>query len=279
MLTKLIGGLDFGESPRWHEGRLWYSDFHQRAVYAVSLDGHREVVHGGLNDQPSGLGWLPDGTLLVVAMNDRKLLREETGRLVEHADLSRVATGECNDMVVDAKGNAYVGNFGFHYGGGKQPPTADLALVRPHGSVSVAASGLRFPNGSVITPDGGTLIVGETFGGGFEAFTVADDATLGQRRRWADTPGSGPDGCTLDDEGAIWFADAFGSQVIRIREGGEIAHRFPTPMPGFACMLGGDEGRTLFVMCALGSMPEEVARRAGGAIYTTTVDVPHAGRP
>ncbi|HVE45447.1 MAG TPA: SMP-30/gluconolactonase/LRE family protein [Acidimicrobiales bacterium] len=279
MLERLIGGLDFGESPRWHEGRLWYSDFYQRAVYAVARDGEREAVHSGLPDQPSGLGWLPDGTLLVVSMCDRKVLREERGQLVEHADLATVAPAECNDMVVDAGGNAYVGNFGYHYIGGGRPPTADLALVRPDGSVSVAATDLHFPNGSVITPDGSTLIVGETFGGGFEAFTIADDATLGERRRWADTPGCGPDGCTLDAEGAIWFADALGAQVIRVLEGGEVTDSIPTPMASFACMLGGYDGRTLFVLCAPASMPEELAGRAGGFIYTVTVDIPHAGRP
>lgn len=278
-LELLVDGVDFGEGPRWHGGRLWYSDFHQRAIYAVTPDGERQAVHADLPDRPSGLGWLPDGRLLAVSMVERKLLREEGGALAEHADLSAVATGNCNDMVVDGAGNAYVGNFGFDYEDGGRFSTADLALVRPDGRVEVAATGLRFPNGSVITPDGGTLIVGESFGAGYEAFTIADDATLGERRRWADVPGMAPDGCTLDAEGAIWFADALGSQVVRVLEGGEITARIPMPMPTFACALGGDDGRTLFVLCAPSSRPDETAGSAAGAIHTTRVDVPHAGRP
>ena len=279
-LQLLVDGVDFGEGPRWHEGRLWYSDFYQRAIYAVSPGGEREAVHERLADRPSGLGWTPDGRLLAVSMVERKLLREDdAGSLVEHADLSTSATGNCNDMVVDDRGNAYVGNFGFAYEEGGRFSTADLALVRSDGSVEVAATGLRFPNGSVITPDGRTLIVGESFGAGYEAFTIADDATLGDRRRWADVPGMAPDGCTLDADGAIWFADALGSQVVRVREGGEITGTIATPAPTFACALGGDDGRTLFVLCAPSSRPDEVAGKGAGAIYTTTVDVPHAGRP
>lgn len=278
-LELLVDGVDFGEGPRWHDGRLWYSDFHQRAIYAVTTDGEREAVHADLDDRPSGLGWLPDGRLLAVSMQDRKLLREEGPGLVVHADLSGIATGHCNDMVVDDRGNAYVGNFGFDYEGGGRFSTADLALVRSDGTVEVAATGLRFPNGSVITPDGRTLIVGESFGAGYEAFTIAGDATLGDRRRWADVPGMAPDGCTLDSEDAIWFADALGSQVVRVREGGEVTDRIPTPQPTFACALGGDDGRTLFVLCAPSSRPDEVAGRGAGAIHTTRVDVPHAGLP
>ena len=280
-LELLVDGVDFGEGPRWHDGRLWYADFHQRAIYAVSMDGQRAAVHGGLGDRPSGLGWLPDGRLLVVSMEERKVLRDDAGGegLVEHADLSGVATGLCNDMVVAADGTAYVGNFGFDYEHGGRFSTADLALVRPDGSVSVAASGLRFPNGSVITPDGRTLIVGESFGAGYEAFTIASDGTLTDRRRWADVPGMAPDGCTLDESGAIWFADALGSQVVRVREGGEVVDRIPTPMPTFACALGGDDGRSLFVLCAPSSRPDEVAGAGAGRVLVGRVDVPHAGLP
>ena len=279
-LTLLVDGVDFGEGPRWHDGCLWYSDFYQRAIYAVSADGEREAVHRDLPDRPSGLGWTPEGRLLVVSMERRLLLREDGGALVEHADLTSVATGHCNDMVVDDAGNAYVGNFGFDYETPGTPfATADLALVRVDGTVEVAAPGLRFPNGSVITPDGRTLIVGESFGGGYEAFTIADDATLGDRRRWADVPGMAPDGCTLDEEGAIWFSDAIGSQVVRVREGGEVTDRVATTMPTYACALGGDDGRTLFVVTAPASHPGDVAGKASGAIYATRVDVPHAGRP
>lgn len=274
-----VDGLDFGEGPRWHDGRLWYSDFFQATVYAVSPTGEREVIHSGLADRPSGLGWMPDGSLVVVSMVDRKLLRESNGHLVEHADLSDLATWHCNDMVMDASGNAYVGNFGFDLEGGADPVGAALVLVRPDGSTEVAAQDLKFPNGSVITPDGLTLIVGESFGGGYEAFTIQDDATLTNRRRWAVIAGTAPDGCTLDAAGGIWFSDALGRQVMRVLEGGEVTHTVATPDPTYACALGGDDGCTLYVLTSPGAHPDEVAGKAGGAIYAMTVDQPHAGLP
>ena len=206
-LNLLVDGIDFGEAPRWHDGRLWYSDFHQHTVYAVTPAGDREAIHADLDDRPSGLGWMPNGDLLVVAMLSKRVWRESGGSLVEHADLSAIATGPCNDMVVDAAGRAYVGNFGYDFDGGAPFALADLALVRPDGSTSVAATGLAFPNGSVVTDDGSTLIVGESFGGAYTAFDVGADGSLTNRRRWADTPDMAPDGCTLDAEGAIWFAD------------------------------------------------------------------------
>ena len=278
-LEQLVGGVDFGEGPRWHDGALWYCDFFQRAIYTVTLDGERRAVHTDLDDQTSGLGWLPDGRLLVVSMKHQKLLRDDGGTLVEHADLSGIAGGLCNDMVVDAAGNAYVGNFGFDFYAGADFREADLALVRPDGSVEVVARGLKFPNGSVITPDGNTLIVGESLGGTYQAFDIRADATLGPARQWAHVEGAAPDGCTLDADSGIWFADAFGSQLVRVVEGGDVTHRVPTPMPTFACTLGGDDGRTLFVLCAAGTHEADVAGKAQGAIFTMRVDAPHAGLP
>jgi sugar lactone lactonase YvrE len=235
----LVDGVDFGEGPRWHEGRLWYSDFFQRAIYAVSEDGTREAMFSELADQTSGLGWLPDGSLLAVFMTSRKLMRSD----------------------------------------GASFAPADLALVRPDGTASVGAKGLAFPNGSVITPDGGTLIVGQSFGGSYQAFTIGADATLSEQRMWAEIPGTAPDGCCLDAAGGIWFSDAIGSQLIRVLEGGEVTDRVPTPMPTFACMLGGSDGRTLFALCAPDSHPDQVAGKAAGAIYTLRTDHPGAGRP
>ncbi len=275
----LVDGVDFAEGPRWHEGRLWYSDFYQASIYAVGLDGAREAIHSGLPDRPSGLGWMPDGSLLVVSMVERKLLREVDGQLVDHADLSSIATWHCNDMVVDAAGNAYVGNFGFDLEAQAEFVPADLALVRTDSSVEVAATGLRFPNGSVITPDGSTLIVGESFGGTYQAFTIADDATLSDQRLWAEIPGTAPDGCSLDDAGGIWFSDALGSRVMRVVEGGEVTHTVETPQPTFACALGGDDGKTLFALTAPGAHPDEVAGTGAGAIYAMAVPYAHAGRP
>jgi len=279
-LHLLVDGVDFGEGPRWRDGALWYSDFFQRSIYRVTPDGERTAVFSGLDDRPSGMGWLPDGTLVVVFMTSRRVMRDNgDGTLVEHADLSGIATWHCNDMVVDAVGNIYVGNFGFDLDGRSEFQTADLALVRPDGSVEVAATSLAFPNGSVITPDGATLIVGQTFGGDYLAFTIAADGTLTERRQWAEIPGTMPDGCTLDAAGGIWFSDAIGSQVVRVEEGGNVTHRVATPQPTFACALGGDDGRTLYILCAPGSHPDEVAGKAGGAIYTMRVEHPHAGRP
>ena len=275
----LVDGVDFGEGPRWHEGALWYSDFYQAAIYRVSPDGTREAVYADLPDRPSGLGWLPDGRLLVVSMVERKVLREDGDRLVEHADLSSLASGHCNDMVVSADGNAYVGNFGFDFEGGAKPQPAELILVRPDGSAEIVAEDMSFPNGSVITPDGATLIVGESFGAGYVAFTIQADGTLTDRRQWASIPETAPDGCTMDAAGAIWYSDALGSQVIRVEEGGNVTDRVPTPQPTYACMLGGPDGRTLHALCAPATHPGEVAGTAAGAIYTMTVEHPRAGRP
>jgi sugar lactone lactonase YvrE len=275
----LVDGIDFGEGPRWHDGELWYSDFYQRAIYAVTTGGARRTVFGDLPDRPSGLGWMPDGSLLAVAMTTRKVWRDVDGALVEHADLSGIATANCNDMVVAADGTAYVGNFGFDLEGGGRPAEAKLARVAPDGTASVAAEGMRFPNGSVITPDGSTLIVGETMRADYVAFTIEGDGALSNRRVWAEVPNTFPDGCCLDDEGAIWFADALGSQVVRVKEGGEITDTVATPMPTYACMLGGDDGRTLFVLCAPASHPDEVAGKAGGAIYAMDVKAARAGLP
>lgn len=276
----LVDGVDFGEGPRWRDDALWYSDFHQRAIYRVTADGERTAVFSDLDDRPSGLGWLPDGTLLVVFMTSRRVMRDAgNGALAEYADLSHIATANCNDMIVSADGNAYVGNFGFDLEAAAEFQPADLAIVRPDGSVTVAAEQMRFPNGSVITPDESTLIVGQSFGGDYVAFTIQADGSLTDRRQWAEIPGTAPDGCTLDGGGGIWFSDALGSQVVRVLEGGEVTQRIPTPLPTFACMLGGHDGRTLFALCSPGSHPDQTAGKAAGAIYQTRVEHARAGRP
>jgi sugar lactone lactonase YvrE len=276
-LPVLLDGVGFGEGPRWHDGRLWFSDFLRRSVSSVD-DAGTPRVELEIDEPPSGLGWLPDGRLLVVAMESRRVLRvEHDGRVVVHADLSSIATGNCNDMVVAADGTAYVGNFGFDFYVGEPPRAAVLARVSPGGDVSVAADGLEFPNGSVITPDGHTLIVGETMARRVTAFTIADDGSLHDQRVWAELGDVMPDGCSLDAEGAIWFADAASSVAVRVREGGEVVDSIDAGQRTFACALGGDDGRTLFVLCADGFGEEDADPT--GTIRMHRVDVPHAGLP
>jgi sugar lactone lactonase YvrE len=278
-LETVLTGLAFGEGPRWRDGRLWFSDMHAHEVIAMTPDGKRETVfsHSG---PVSGLGWLPDGRMLVVSMVDMALLRiEADGRAVVHGDLSAIATGRCNDMVVDASGRAYVGNFGFEFPGGEQKP-AKLARVDPDGKVSVAADDLMFPNGSMITPDGKTLIVGETFAERLTAFDIGADGTLSNRRVWAQLGAQEyPDGACLDAEGAIWVASPFTNEVLRVREGGEVTERIASDQGVFACMLGGEDRKTLYVLTASGSDPEDCAARRLGRIETAPVDVPGAGLP
>ncbi len=295
-LTTLLEGGAFFESPRWHDGRWWVSDFYRHAVLSVSSDGeeHHEMDVEG---QPSGLGWLPDGSLLVVSMRDHRLLRRHPdGTVTTHADLAAHCTGHLNDLVVDSRGRAWVGDFGFDLMAFDNPVPGTLKRVDPDGSITVVAEGLRFPNGTVITPDEHTIIVGETMGNGYVAFSIADDGTLFDRRRWAalgpevtygaaaDTLAQivvAPDGCALDAENHIWAADGIGGPCIRIAPGGEIVDRIPLPsgLGVFACMLGGEDGRTL-LLCAAPDYFEANRRDAREAVLlTTTVEVPHAGLP
>ncbi len=274
----LVDGLRFPEGPRWHDGRFWFSDMHSGQVIAVDLDGRCEVVVE-VEGEPSGLGWLPDGRLLVVSMQDRRLLRLDPAGLTEVADLSALAGYHCNDMVVDAEGRAYVGNFGFNLHAGDSPSAANLILVYPDGRSAIAAADLRFPNGAVITPDGRTLIVGESFGGCLTAFDVAEDGTLSGRREWAKLEGAVPDGICLDAEGAIWVASPVAKGgLLRVREGGEVTDRIAVEHEAFACMLGGSERRTLFICTAPDSHPEKTGDRRG-RIETIEVDVAGAGLP
>lgn len=274
----LLEDLAFPEAPRWHGGVLWFSDMHSQRVMTVDLDGHAETVVEVPND-PSGLGWLPDGRLLVVSMRDRKLLRLDAGGLCEVADLSSIATHHCNDMVVDDQGRAYVGNFGADFTSGEPMVPAAIALVEPDGRVCVAAEDLMFPNGSVITPDGRTFIVGESFAGRLTAFDIAGDGTLHNRRLWAQLDNALPDGCCLDAEGAIWVASPISSEVLRVREGGAVCERIPVSNQAIACMLGGEDRRTLFILTAGTLIPAEAAERRDGRIEIVRVEVPGTGLP
>lgn len=279
----VLSGLAFPEGPRWHDDRFWFSDMHAYEVVSVGADGTR-ITEAVVPNQPSGLGWLPDGRLLVVSMTDRRLLRREAdGTLVTHADLSQLASWHCNDMVVDGVGRAYVGNFGWDLlGRTNSPALTNLVCVEPDGAAREVASDLNFPNGCVITPDGATLIVGESGARRLTAFTIAADGSLGERRLWADLPeGSTPDGICLDAEGAVWSACPRTGAVWRIAEGGEVLARVD-PDAGqrtYACMLGGEDCRTLFLCVASTADPDECRARRDARIVSVTVDVPGAGLP
>ncbi|MGY2078212.1 SMP-30/gluconolactonase/LRE family protein [Blastococcus sp. SYSU DS0828] len=292
--TVLEGGSYF-EGPRWRDGQWWVSDFYRRTVSRVAPGGGENVVLE-VENQPSGLGWLPDGSLLVVSMKDHRLLRVADGEVSTHADLSAVCGGHLNDMVVDAAGRAFVGDFGFDLMGGGAPAPASVKRVDPDGTVTVVAEDLRFPNGSVITPDGGTLVVGETWGNRFTAFDIAADGSLGGRRVWAELGPLpvgdsveeligqvvvAPDGCTLDAEGHVWVADGLNSRVVRVAAGGAIVEEIAAPdgMGVYACALGGDDGRTLLLCCAPDFYEHTRAPVREAVLVSTEVAVPHAGLP
>ncbi len=280
----LISGLGFPESPRWHQGRLWYSDMATHKIMALDLKGQLQTI-ALVEGKPSGLGWLPDNTLLAVSMQDRALLKY-SGRGVEiAADLSNIASGDCNDMVVDKRGNAYIGHFGFDSFDGKTLVMAQLILVRPDGGVCLVAEDMAFPNGAVIAADGRTLIVAESYAARLTAFDIGDDGLLKNRRVWAQFDGLGatgdfgvlmrrtfPDGICLDAEGAVWVASPMRKELLRVKEGGDITDCVVFDKSPFACALGGEEGRTLFVLTS--SLGPETGV---GAIEMIDVDVAGAG--
>jgi sugar lactone lactonase YvrE len=276
----VLDGLAFPEGPRWHEDRLWFSDQHDRRVVAMTAGGKAETI-AEVPQQPSGLGWLPDGRMLVVSMLDRCVLRREhDGTLVEHANLDTLAPGSTNDMVVGADGRAYVGNFGFDMYGGEDPRDTCLIAVEPNGDARIVADGLKFPNGTVITPDGRTLLVGESWGLRISAFAIEADGSLSNRRTFAKIDGATVDGMCLDAEGAIWAACPFTGRCLRIAEGGKVLDEVKGTHPGaVACMLGGADRRTLFVCTAPTHEPEKTLAAHEGRIEAVEVDVPGAGWP
>lgn len=287
-LRPVASGLAFPEGPRWRDGALWCSDIADGKVLRVDGDGVVEVV---AEDIPgvSGLGWLPDGRLLAVAGVQRALLRHDPSGWQLHADLAPWVGGNCNDMVVDAHGRAWVGNWGFDFAAGEKPTTTSLVRVDPDGRVEAVADELFFPNGSVVTPDGRTLIVAETYRGQLTAFDIGDDGSLRNRRAWARLADGKPDGICLDAEGAIWLASPPTRELLRVREGGEITHRIAAPGNAVACMLGGDDRRTLHLLSAPLYAPPGSAQRfhdpamlrtlRGGRIDSLRVDVPGVGWP
>ena len=275
----LADGFEFLEGPRWRDGRLWMSDCFGGQVFTVGADGRVETVVE-VPGKPSGLGFLPDGTPLIVSMKDRRLLRLEKDGLVSHAELGPLVTGVANDMVVDAEGRAYVGNFGFDLFGGENFQPANIVMVSPAGEARVVAEDVKFPNGTVILPDGKVMVVAETFGHRLTAFDVASDGMLSGRKLFADLGEYGPDGICLDQEGAIWVSAFNHGIFMRVLEGGTITHHIDlTDRHAVACHLGGDDGRTLFCLTCEGTWEEICAGKSRARVEVATVDIPGAGSP
>jgi sugar lactone lactonase YvrE len=274
--TALLDSLVFPECPRWHEGRLWFADMHDRRVYAMTPDGQPEVILQS-DDLVGGLGWLPDGRLLFVSMIERKLMRlDPTGATVV-ADLSGLANFHCNDMVVDVDGRAYIGNFGFDIDAGAEPTSTNLICVEPDGDAWVVVEQLLFPNGMVITDEGDTLVVAESFGQRLSAYAKNGDGSLANPRVWADLRPNVPDGICLDAAGGIWVADPVNRGVMRVVEGAGPVDWIPTGRPVYACALGGLDGHSLYVCTADSSDPSRTSELRSGRIEATRVDVPAAG--
>ena len=278
-LQILMSGLAFPESPRWHDGRLWFSDWGAHEVIAVDPEGKSEVI-ARVPSFPMCIDRLPDGRLLIVSANDGLLLRREPdSSLVTHADLTGLAHHAWNDIVVDGRGNAYVNNIGFDFPGGEFGPGI-LALVTPEGAVRQVADGVAFPNGMVVTPDNSTLVLAESYGNRLTAFDIAADGSLSNPRVWADLQGGAPDGICLDAESAIWYGDVPNKRCVRVREGGEMLQTIDLDRGCFACMLGGADKRTLFLIANEWMGPASMADGSRmGQVLTADAPAPGVGWP
>ena len=305
-LKKLTGGLYFGEGPRWHENKLWFSDFYSHKVMTLDENNSLETVCE-VPSQPSGLGWLPNGDLLIVSMLDRKILKFSEGSISVHADLSEYVEHKCNDMVVSRDGTAYVGNFGMGDAGESMNST-HLMIVKSDGTVLKGPDNLLFPNGTVITEDGKKLIVAETLGAKLTSFDIEDNGELINRKLWARTSPlfslliikflsllgfdlskvdfsrysknlHVPDGICLDEKNGIWIASPTSKAVVRIEKGGNITDIISTPKGAFACMLGGKDRKTLYVIISNSSDPEEAQASPEGEIHSIEVEIPGVGKP
>ncbi|MEA2380158.1 MAG: hypothetical protein QOH72_129 [Solirubrobacteraceae bacterium] len=272
-------GLVLGESPRWHDGRLWVADWGAGEILAIDPDGRSEVV-ARVPGMPVCFDWLPDGRMLIVSGRDGRLLaREPDGALATHADLTALAPPPWNDIVVDGRGNAYVGDTGFDFPGGEFAPGA-IALIAPDGSMREVAAGVAFPNGVAVTPDNATLILAESYGKRLTAWDIAADGTLSRRRAWADLGDGVPDGICIDRDGAVWYADVPNRCCVRVREGGEVLQTVDLDRGCFACMLGGPDGTTLFIAAAEWRGPADIAEEAGtGVVVAVEAPAPGAGWP
>lgn len=290
-MRTLYEGGTFFEGPRWHDGRWYVSDFYTQSLLSVDPDTGAAEVHAEVPAQPSGSGWLPDGTMLIVSMKDQRILRRaDDGTLSTHADLSSIARNNLNDMAVSARGDAYVGEFGFDIMFGGDPERGRLFRITPEGEVSVAAEDLMFPNGGTISKDGGTLVISESFGTRMTAFDIAGDGSLENQRVWAklgeppawdslatmvDTPFA-PDGNCFDSEGCVWVADALNSRASRVAEGGEIVDEVKAPEGHglYACQLGGPDGKTLLACCAPSFLESERVDKTEAILVAYDVEVP-----
>ena len=275
----LLSGLAYVESARWHDGRLWFAHWGTGEIVAVDLDGNSEVVGEGSPGLGWSIDWLPDGRLLVTG--EQLLRRDPDGSIVRHADLTGVADHGWNEIVVDGRGNIYLNGFDFDFLGGEAPKPGIVALVTPDGEARQVADGIEFPNGMVVTPDNSTLIMAESFAGRLTAFDIDEDGGLSNRRVWAE--GVGPDGITLDADGAIWCSSAMGAlDCARVHEGGKIDERFELDRFCFACALGGPDGRSLFMLAAdwrgVEHVDEALADRTG-RVLVADAPAPAAGWP
>jgi sugar lactone lactonase YvrE len=278
-LQTLMTDLIFPESPRWHDNRLWLADWGAQEIVAVDLQGESEIM-ARVPSAPFSLDWLPDGRLLIVSGSDGLLLRrEQDGSLVTHADLTSLANHPWNEIVVDGRGNAYVNYIGFDFPEGEFAPGI-LVLVTPDGSTRQVADDVAFPNGMAVTPDNGTLILAESYGARLTAFDIASDGSLSHRRVWADLNDGAPDGICLDAEGAIWYGDVPNQRCVRVREGGEVLRTIELDRGCFACMLGGADRKTLFLITNEWGGPQSMADGAAmGQVLTTRAPAPGAGWP
>jgi sugar lactone lactonase YvrE len=272
----LMEGIVFGESPRWHDGRLWFSDWGASQVIALNADGSHEVVVT-VPSFPMCIDFLPDGQLLVVDSPQRRLLRREPdGSLAEHASLSKVSEKPWNDIVVDDRGNTYVNTIGFDFPGGEFAPGL-VVLVTPEGNVTQVADDLAFPNGMAISPDGRTLVVAESYANRLTAYDIRHDGGLGIPRVWAETPGDHPDGICMDAEGAVWYADVGNQHCVRVREGGEVLATVELDRGAFACVLSREKNPRLFVVGQIWGGPDP--SHPSGRVVAFPAPAPGAGRP
>jgi sugar lactone lactonase YvrE len=278
-MRTIATGLVLGESPRWHDGRLWVADWGAGEILALD-DAARSEVVARVPGIPVCFDWMPDGPLLIVSGREGRLLRREPdGSLATHADLTELAPPPWNDIVVDGRGNAYVGNTGFDFPGGEFAP-GGIALIAPDGSMRQVADGVAFPNGVAVTPDNATLILAESYGKRLTAWDIAPDGALSGRRVWAELGDGVPDGICIDRDGAVWYADVPNKRCVRVREGGEVLQTVGLDRGCFACMLGGPDGTTLFIVAAEWRGPADIAAEAGtGVVVAVEAPATHAGWP